>query len=380
MTVNTTSQRSHGIIFRLAVGDEVSLHQEVKAKEQIYIAGVTWLVRRQVTPHRIDPAVLGELAGSGQDGETSTQVRGLVTPHGVIGSSRDAVTPQELGRTLGALGSQLSPQEIGAALYRELATPHLVPFPALPTPGVAEPLLGGTTPWQPGEEIEDIDWSATMLASPVVVPGVTTRRREFHDDAPVHHTDRPVHLDLYLDSSGSMPNPTVRRAPVVLAGAVLALSALRAGARVRVTIWSGPGQVASTPGFLRDSEAVMLGLMEHYGGGTSFPLHVLRDTYLDEAPPARDRASRRPDGPIHLAVVSDAGVSTMFPTKGEDVGLAARALAQAGGGGSLILDAPARALAALPDTTPFDVYGVSEDEELPAFAAEFARRWWAVRA
>ena len=43
---------------------------------------------------------------------------------------------------------------------------------------------------------------------------------------------QPLDLDLYVDCSGSMPNPQVNVSYLTLAGAIVALSALRAGARV----------------------------------------------------------------------------------------------------------------------------------------------------
>ncbi|WP_313558337.1 hypothetical protein [Miniimonas arenae] len=319
----------------------------------------------------LDPAVVGDLetdvAGDGTGTSQGGQPPPQAAEHGIVGSSRDGATPADLAETMRALGMAADPRTVAATLYREHAAPYLVRFPARPTARASEPLLGALEPWQPGEEIGDIDWSATVLASPVVLPGVTTRRRVMDEDTSTQHTDEPVHLDLFLDSSGSMPDPTRALAPVVLAGAVLALSALRAGASVRVTIWSGPGQVASTPGFVRRPDEAMMALMTHYGGGTSFPLHVLRRTYLDGV-------DRRPTGPVHVAVVSDAGVSTMFPRQGEDVGIAARALEAAGGGGSAVLNVSSVRVA--PDVAPFDRYVVSSADDLVPFAADFARRWW----
>ena len=58
----------------------------------------------------------------------------------------------------------------------------------------------------------------------------------------------PVDLDLYVDSSGSMPDPQLATSYLALAGAIVALSALRAGASVQATLWSGTGQVTVTNG------------------------------------------------------------------------------------------------------------------------------------
>src|SRR5262249_42393242 len=150
---------------------------------------------------------------------------------------------------------------------------------------------------------DEADWLQSVLQSPRVVPGVTTVQRvwgtaEGRERAPV-----PLDLDLYVDCSGSMPNPQFITSYPALAGAIICLSALRAGARVQATLWSGKMQFQSTRGFVRD-EALVLGVLTGYlGGGTAFPIHVMRETYAGRPPGAR---------PVHVMVVSDDGVATMF--------------------------------------------------------------------
>ncbi|MFX5622867.1 hypothetical protein ABTE00_22185, partial [Acinetobacter baumannii] len=78
--------------------------------------------------------------------------------------------------------------------------------------------------WEVGDDLADVDWPASLQAAGVVVPGVTTRRRSFLvDDPPPVRTGLAV--DLYIDSSGSMPYPR-SGSPAVLAGTILALSVL----------------------------------------------------------------------------------------------------------------------------------------------------------
>lgn len=130
-----------------------------------------------------------------------------------------------------------------------------------------------------------------------------------------------------------MPNPQRRISYLSLAGAVIALSALRAGARVQVTLWSGKQQCMHTPGFVRDEQAILRTLTGFYGGATAFPIHRLRDTYL----------GARRERPAHLLMISDDGITTMFEqdehgNDGWDV--SAQALAVAGGGGSMALQLP----------------------------------------
>ncbi|WP_199422018.1 hypothetical protein [Actinotalea solisilvae] len=348
----------------------------------------------------LDPAVVGAGPSDAAADEAHEPHEGTATagepsaaagdPTGTArgGGAGQSLEPADLHAVLRAIGVGLDAQQVAAAWYREHAARHLVPFPRRPAPLARETLLGGLTPWDVGDDLADVDWTGTLSASPVVVPGMTTVRRDEHHEDPERDERRPVDLDLYLDSSGSMPNPAVRRAPIALAGAVLALSALRAGARVQATTWSGPHQVAGTEGFTRDADAVLAAVVAWFGGATSFPLPLLARTHLDRpdrrAPAARRGAHERT---THIAVISDDGVSSMFTDvlpgrdgRGADVttGVAARAVAAAGGGGTLVLQTdPARAARVQAYAPGYDVHVVRTQDELVAFARAFARRLWA---
>src|SRR5207248_635264 len=82
-----------------------------------------------------------------------------------------------------------------------------------------------------GSPLEEIDWLHTILASPHVIAGRTTMERTWGVSEGGEPEKRPVDLDLYVDCSGSMPNPQVTVSYLALAGAIVALSALRVGAR-----------------------------------------------------------------------------------------------------------------------------------------------------
>jgi hypothetical protein len=168
-----------------------------------------------------------------------------------------------------------------------------------------------------------------------------------------------------------MPNPAANVSYLALAGAILALSALRAGARVQATLWSGAGQFETTAGFVRDEKHILGVLTGYLGDGTAFPLHVLRDTYADRRPA---------DPPAHVIVISDDGADTMLAndekaTPGADV--CGAALAKARGGGTLVLNLsldpeawePGKRLRKL----GFRIHKVTEWEQLIAFARAFVR-------
>jgi hypothetical protein len=167
-----------------------------------------------------------------------------------------------------------------------------------------------------------------------------------------------------------MPDPSHSTSHLALAGTILTLSALRAGARVQATLWSGPRQFTTTKGFIRDETQLLAVVCGYLCGSTAFPLHVLRDTYAN-------RRSGEP--PVHIVVISDDGVDTMLNvdergTAGASIATAA--LQRAGGGGTLVLNlprvenwAPGPQLAAL----GWRIHAVADWESLTAFARAFVR-------
>ncbi|GCE77848.1 VWA domain-containing protein [Cellulomonas biazotea] len=316
----------------------------------------------------LDPRVVGAGAVEAAAGAPSS-------PAGAAAGS--TLEPAALHAVLAALGSGSTRQDVAVAWYRENAARHLVPFPTRERPRPSDELIAGLEPWEVGDDLSSVDWAGTVTASPVVVPGMTTVRRAYLDDPEQDVETRPVDLDLYLDSSGSMPDPSRTRAPVALAGAVLALSALRAGARVQATTWSGPQQVAGTDGFTRDTDAVLRAIVAYFGGSTAFPRALLRRTHLGDprtgAPPTRH-------GPAHIAVISDDGVTTMFgdgypPTTLDPT--AHDALEAAEGGGTLVLQVPPDWAAAFePKAAGYAVHAVRTDEDLLTFVRRMAASTW----
>jgi hypothetical protein len=324
-----------------------------------------------------DPGLTGDEAGE-QAGEPPAP-RDEATAPAAHGQARQ---PFEYGEILRAAGIPLDDHEAAVRYYRERALPHLVPFPTRRSPPGHERLPEGLEPWDLGHPLDELDWLQSVLVSPHVIPGATTVQRVYGTSPGREPERQPLDLDLYVDSSGSMVNPQRLLSFPALAGAIIALSALRAGARVQATLWSGKHELRSSGGFVRDETAILRVLTGYFGGGTAFPIHRLRDTF----------ASRRPDArPTHVLVISDDGVSTMFDrdergNSGWDV--AREALARAGGGGTMVLQLPdgweeesgspwAEAFAVIRrarDELGWHVHRVASWEELVAFARDFSRR------
>lgn len=329
----------------------------------------------------IHPAADPSLAGD-DDAVTADKPGDAATPKDVRqnqpsrGQHRQ---PFEYGELLRAVGIVLTDHEIAVRYYRERAQPHLVRFPTRRAPEQLDPLPEGLEPWDFGHPLDAVDWMQSVLLSPRIIPGMTTVQRVWGNSPGNSPETKPLDLDLYVDSSGSMPHPQRQISYLTLAGAIIALSALRVGARVQVTLWSGKNQFESTDGFTRNETEVLRILTGFYGGGTAFPIHVLRETF----------ARRRADAPpTHVMVISDDGVTTLFDqdeqgNSGWDV--AAAALKKARGGGTLVLnlpdawDAPEerrpvfQPIRRARDEAGWNVHAVSSWEQLLVFAREFSR-------
>jgi hypothetical protein len=233
--------------------------------------------------------------------------------------------------------------------------------------------------------LDDLDLMQTAMQSPTMIPGLTTVRRLYGRE-PGRAQDRmPIDLDMYVDSSGSMPNPQMQTSFLTLAGAVIALSALRAGSRVQATLWSGKGQVMHTEGFVRDEAKILRVLTGFYGGATCFPIHRLRDTYAGARTNAR---------PVHILMISDDGITTMFDrderaNSGWDI--AARALSAGRAGGTMALNLPnawdresvGRTWPAFEDLKRarqqqgWEIHAIDKFDDLLEFARAFSRRHYA---
>lgn len=331
-----------------------------------------------------DPRVTGEEAPTDARSPETAALPNASSGHG-RGQRRE---PFEYGEILKSAGVKLDDHAIAVRYYRESALPYLVAFPKRPAPQSEEPLVEGYEAWDMGDALDEIDWIGTVTQSPTVFPGVTTVRRQFGRVEGQTPAMTPIDLDLYVDCSGSMPNPQQQVSYLALAGAVIVLSALRAGARVQATLWSGKHQVISTAGFVRHEDEILRVLTGYLGGGTAFPVHKLRDTYAKRA--ATDRA-------CHILMISDDGITTMFDddergSSGWDIAAHALAVGRAGGTMALNIDArwdrpesatqwwsPAT-LRRARDIQGWDIHAIAQIEDLVAFARAFSHRRYGAQA
>jgi hypothetical protein len=169
-----------------------------------------------------------------------------------------------------------------------------------------------------------------------------------------------------------MGDPAHRLSYPVLAGAIMVLSALRAGSRVKVVLSGEPGRTVSTDGFIRDQATLLLTLTNYLGTGYSFGIHRLAETFDTDKPAVR---------PVHIIVISDNDMFSMLDEKGSGrIGwdVASESLRRCGGGGTFVLQLPGRMRNAPPvqrmQEDGWNVSLVDSMEELIAFARQFSRR------
>ncbi len=277
--------------------------------------------------------------------------------------------PFQYGQILRAMGIDLTEQEIAARYYRERAIPYLIKFPSVEMPESEEPLPEGVKEWEAGDAFENLSLFDSLLRSPVLIPGYTTVERITGTSKGKEPATEPVDLDIYIDSSGSMPDPAVNTSYLTLAGAVICLSALRGGSKVQATLWSGTNEFIKTDGFVRNEKEILAILTGFFGGSTAFPIHVMRETYMK-----RKTGSRK----VHILVISDDGVTTMFDkdekgNDGRDIAIAA--LRECGGGGTFALNIyDMNDELKMAEKMGWDIYPVTDWEELMKFSREFVKK------
>ena len=179
------------------------------------------------------------------------------------------------GSLPGVLAGQ--PQKLAETMalhYRRLAERHLLKPPKKKTAG--DPIIPSTlSPWEIGDAPKEIDWLASVTSAGPDMGVIQPLKRDWIEDDPTEGApDWRVRLEIYLDVSGSMPDPKTVVNPMTLAAQVLAMSALRNGGQVRALIYSS--NVVDHWQWTRSEMEMSRFLMNYIGGGTDFPWAILK--------------------------------------------------------------------------------------------------------
>jgi hypothetical protein len=321
---------------------------------------------------RLDPRING-LPDDDGDGRGGRRKKGGKEP------PPDRIRPPGDFRDLArSLGVKLSDEELTSRYYRELAVPHLVPFPERIVQPSTDPLPESLESWDAGSPAEELDLVESLLQSPIIIPGYTTVRRVYGTTEGATPERQPLDLYLGVDCSGSMGNPANTLSYPILGGAIVTLSALRAGARVKAVLSGEPGGYTGTPDFVRDERAVLRVLTAYLGTGYTFGIPRLAETFTEE----------RRERPAHILIVTDSDIYMMLEGKDGRVGerdgwkIAEESLARAGGGGTMVLHGhpgPNDARRQRLIDQGWAVHLVASEADLVRFAADFAARHYQER-
>lgn len=216
---------------------------------------------------------------SSLDEKTSSEIAKRLSEIGTNGLPTNPAGLKEFKDILAGFGKG-DPLEASILFYDRLSDAYNVTFAEKPFGRPRENPLQPVK-WQPSMGVDRLDVDYSVQVGGRVIPGVNaytwnTRRRESHGG----FEETTPHLDLYLDSSQSMPNPIETISLPVLAGFVASKKALRKGASVRVTNFSGKGQ-CETQEWTATKDTLFRKLVRHLNGGTVFPTNALTESSKD---------------------------------------------------------------------------------------------------
>lgn len=221
------------------------------------------------------------------------------------------------------------PDAVALSVYRTAADRAHLDIPASTEPG--EPFIPGPhQSWDLGDALEAVDWIGSIArAGSKPIPGVSTYAREFLPEDPRPGDREAPWVEIYVDSSGSMPNPVSSFSHQIEAGFILVRAAARAGGRVRVIQYSSGTQRKVMPEFTKSSLPAEKALLEYIGGGTDFP--------WDELVASTERYRRI--ARVRRVVISDSDFLANFQSPSPEVDTkSALAAATAAGGITGILN------------------------------------------
>jgi len=247
-------------------------------------------------------------------------------------SSATASAGSPLERARLQLQDLAPPEAIALAAYRKEADRAHLEIPASLEPG--EPFVPGPhESWNLGDDLDAVDWIGSVARSGSrPIPSINTYARTFLPDDPRPGDRETPWIELYVDSSGSMPDAKVTYSHQIEAGFILVRAATRAGGRVRVIQYASMDQRKMMEGFVRTAAPAENALLEYIGGGTDFPWDELIASTKKYRRLAR----------VRRVVISDSDFVANFrnPTPAVDSKRALADAAAAGGFTGLLAIAP----------------------------------------
>ncbi len=182
--------------------------------------------------------------------------------------------------------------------YRDLARRYEVRFkPARSIGGEEVPYAPRN--WGMGDPFDRLDLPYTLYTTAVAVPTLTTKQWEKTTLQIIQTRRTPPDVLIILDASSSMTNPTLKVSHAVLAGFVMARSAINLGAKVGLIVYSNQRKNL-TIDFTWNMTPIERGLVTYYGGGTVFPVKDFLKMAMKEA-----------HRPRHFCLISDTEIANI---------------------------------------------------------------------
>lgn len=163
--------------------------------------------------------------------------------------------------------------EIMAAYYRQRAEHYLLRPPPQRRLGELQ-VPTALEEWELGDPTRDIDWMATLFLRGRELGGVLPLKRvKVAEEEGLEAPFWQPRMEIYLDVSGSMPNPCEAINAMTLAAQILTTGTTRAGGWTRALLYSSAPVLFWE--WTRSETEVSRFLMHYVGGGTEFPFEIL---------------------------------------------------------------------------------------------------------
>ncbi len=181
--------------------------------------------------------------------------------------------------------------EVMAAWYRRQAHSYLLKPPSVRLRGEAT-VPTDLVPWEPGDSVGDVDWAATLREHGAVLGrALPLVRDRLADEEGLDTALWAPRCEIYLDVSGSMPDPRLARNALTLAALILTVATVRAGGSARALLYSTDH--VKLWRWCRSDVEISRFLMHYMGGGTTYPFAVLASS-VEERHVGADGAKLRP--------------------------------------------------------------------------------------
>ncbi len=179
---------------------------------------------------------------------------------------------EKLSQHLPGHQAQAFKEALVGHIYKRLLEQHLIKLPSQQPPS-PDPFLPTTEEnWELGDNPRSIDWTLSVLRQGPLA-AMNPLRRELEIEPPNENPNEGTWVEIYLDTSGSMPNPSASVNVMTLAAQILSAAAIRKGGRVRGIIYSSDHEESE---WMYNEDKARSFLLHYSGGGTDFPFAVFQ--------------------------------------------------------------------------------------------------------